>query len=114
MKTIARNVNIAIEKNAKKNVPTEDVQPNDTKATTKMIVGAVVMTTMTMMTKRIRSHLEDRDARKVVVMQVKKTKMLIDEGHRENVVIAEMKKRRRKKKNASANVGKTRNEKRSD
>lgn len=113
MKPVARSVNIAIGKNAKKNVPTEDAQLNDVKATTKMIVGDVAMiTTTTMMTKKTRKHLEDRDMRKVVVMQVKKMRPMIGEDRRGNVGTAEMKKRRKKSVNAS--VGKTRNEKRND
>lgn len=94
MKTIARNVNIAT-----KVIPTEDVQPNDVKVTTKV-------------TKKIRDLLEDRGERKVVVIQVKKMRILIGENRRENVGIAGMKKTRRK--NASESVGKTRNEKRND
>ena len=94
MKTIARNVNIAT-----KVIPSEDVQPNDVKVTTKV-------------TKKIRDLLEDRGERKVVVIQVKKMRILIGENLRENVGIAGMKKTRRK--NASESVGKTRNEKRND
>ena len=112
MKTIVRNVNIATVKNATKGVPTEDVQLNDVKVTTKVILGDVVMTTMTMMTKKIKDLLDDRDERKVAVIQVKKMMILIDESRRGNVGIAEMKKRRRK--NASESVGKTKNEKKKD